>query len=123
MVNGRSPYISGIIKYDITDQCPAFYSVLDYNTYDEDKLLKISFRSHKPTFYTTFKNVLLAESFNFNSANRVCNDTEYFCTKLDYLYCQSFSMKTKYVSVKRISKPWLSSAILKSVKIKAPNLN
>ena len=118
-VNDMSPYISGIINYDITDHCPAFYSVLDYNTYDGDKFVKFCFSSHKPEFRTTFKNVLLTESFDFNSANRMCSDTEYFCTKLDYLYCQSFPMKTKYVSVKRISKPLLASAILQSVKTKA----
>ena len=35
------------------------------------------------------------------------------------VYKKSFPIKTKYVSLKRLSNPWISSAIMKSIKTKS----
>ena len=42
-----------------------------------------------------------------------------FSDKLNQLYFSNFPIMTKFISVKRLNKLWLSSAILKSIKTKS----
>ena len=44
-----------------------------------------------------------------------------FIEKLDEIYCRCFPLRVKYVSCKRINKPWLSGALLKSIRGKSRN--
>ena len=45
--------------------------------------------------------------------------TSQFIRKLNDIYCSSFPIKIKFVTVKRLSKPWLSKAVRNSVKTKS----
>ena len=44
---------------------------------------------------------------------------EQFVNILDSLYCDCFPLKFKYLSAKRLKKPWITSSILKSIKTKS----
>ena len=35
------------------------------------------------------------------------------------MYCEFFPLRTKFISTKRLERPWLTSGILKSIKIKS----
>ena len=63
--------------------------------------------------------ILENERFNFDDPENVSTDTEQFCETLNTLYCRYFPLKIKDISTKRLSKPWLLSAILKSIRTKA----
>ena len=52
-------------------------------------------------------------------SDNVCQDTDNFCKMIDEIYCSRFPLKTKYLSDKRLQKPWLSSGTLRSIKITA----
>ena len=116
-VNRLGRYISGILHYDITDHCPTFYCL--QKDFQSQESFKISFRSHKAQYFDGFREALRRERFNFDDPENVSTDTEKFCETLNTLYCRYFPLKIKYISTKRLSKPWLSSAILNSIKTKA----
>ena len=40
-------------------------------------------------------------------------------SNLDVIYCRCFPMKVKYVSAKRLDKPWITSGILRSIRTKS----
>jgi len=43
---------------------------------------------------------------------------ELFTEKINALYCECFPVKVKYLSEKRLSKPWLFSFILSQIPVK-----
>ena len=51
--------------------------------------------------------------------DNVNSQTNLFVNGLNRIYTSCFPMKSKFISVKQICKPWLTSAILRSVKTKA----
>ena len=57
-------------------------------------------------------------TFDFSSEDVNVN-TRLFIDTLDRIYCKSFPMKVRYVSNKRLNKPWLSDALLKSIRNKS----
>lgn len=42
-----------------------------------------------------------------------------FCEKINSYYCQCFPLKTKQISYSRINKPWLTSELIQSIKLKS----
>lgn len=116
-VNNLNRYISGIVIIDLTDHCPAFYSVATERNASES--VEVQFRSHKPEYYSKFVDIVTNFEYRIGSVHDVNRDTENFCNAVDDAYCRSFPLKKKYISGKRLQKPWLSSGILKSIKTKA----
>ena len=49
----------------------------------------------------------------------VHEQVEIFQNVVNTIYCKSCPLKIKYVSQKRLEKPWLTSGILKSIKMKS----
>ena len=46
---------------------------------------------------------------------QVINFNEY----IDAIYCDVFPLRINYLSLKRLSKPWLTNALIKSIKTKS----
>ena len=116
-INKLCAVLSGVICMDNTDHCPTFTKV-PIEVANNEKI-KLSFRIHSPNSIINFKNKVRTFIDSIDSGN----DDEYtmsqFISNLNGLYMESFPLKTKYVSSKRLSKPWLSSGILNSIKTKS----
>ena len=109
---------SGIIFTDVvSDHCPTF---INFSTpLPSNDKIKITFRDKKSQYLSDFSHKLSEETFSFSDDLSVSERTSLFMNKLNFLYCQSFPLCSKFVSTKRIEKPWLTSGILKSIKTKS----
>ena len=118
-INFFATYHSGILLTDvISDHCPTFINIPSLHS-DTNHKVKLSFRSHKivnlNNFYRDLSLVDWPEIFTGSLNEKV----QRFSDKLNQLYFSNFPIMTKFISVKRLNKPWLSSAILKSIKTKS----
>ena len=100
-------YTAGIILSDVTDHCPTFIIVKIPDPVKNEKVI-ISFRHVDELGMKKFEFGLRCVNWSF------LDDI-----KLNDIYCSSFPIQIKFVTVKRLSKPWLSKAILYSVKTKS----
>ena len=116
-INFSPPSISGILHYKISDHLPIFINILTPKQKQLDK--KIQFRlfnqENKGQFtrrlcYVEWENLLIHDDVdqNFNI----------FFEKFKELYNISFPIKTKTLTSKRLSNPWLTSGLLTSIKQK-----
>ena len=112
-INRTLNFKSGIINFDLTDHCPCFISLKISQTENfSNKKIKIQFRPFCQNSLDKLISDLL--EVNWDSlllGNDVCADTLLFIQTLDRLYCSNFPLKTKYVSEKHFSKPWVSSTV------------
>ena len=111
-------YTSGILLYDITDHCPVF-SCFNHGIVDTPKSVKIKFRFISDDLIKNFVDELNNISWDFSLLRDVNERTAHFLRCINSAYCKCFPLKVKNISFKRISKPWLSQAILNSVKTKS----
>lgn len=110
-------YNSGIFLTDITDHCPTF--VILPGLLHSDSKVKMSFRSQNPNCIKKFVDMVSSASWNFSELQSVGDRTSRFISVINSMYRKCFPLQVKYVSVKRILKPWLTSGILKSIKTKS----
>ena len=108
---------SGILLYDVTDHLPTFAIVNDLFLPDE-ALIKVEFRDKSLVNIGKFTCKCSELTFDLSSGD-VNRNTNLFVETLDRIYCDSFPMKTKYISYKRLNKPWLTNGLLKSIKNKS----
>jgi hypothetical protein len=118
-INSLQQYSSGIISTDISDHCPNFIH-LPCAIQNSDRI-KITFRSHNDTNINSYLHDLSLVDWDSVLVGDVHEKTLKFSETVNKLYCRNFPLKIKYISVKRLHKPWLSSALLKSIKIKSYN--
>ena len=117
--NSLTPFSSGIIAIDLTDHCPIFLNLRNINSNKVATKIRLVFRVHHPTNVEKYKE-RIREMLSSADFDRDINDLiGLFVGELNRLYALCFPLKVKYVSPKRLSKPWLSSAILNSIKTKA----
>ena len=107
---------SAIIYTDISDHCPTVIRLPVVNK-PSDKI-KLTFRCHSlenvDKYLSSLNNMDIL--YDCNNPNRSVAD---FVTQLDHIYCKSFPVQTKYVSVSRLKKPWLTSGLMKSIRMKS----
>lgn len=116
-LNFTDAYTSGILLCDITDHCLVFLNVLCGNRSEANDFVKVTFRLQNDDTVQRFRDALIDVNWEFSAD--VDMAVAEFESKLNALYCQCFPLKVKRLSVKRISKPWLTSGILKSIKTKS----
>ena len=109
-------YTAGIILSDVTDHCPTFISGKITDPVKNEKV-NISFRHVDELGMQKFESGLRCANWSFS--DDINESTSQFLRKLKDIYCSSFPIKIQFVTVKRLSKPWLSKAILNSVKTKS----
>ena len=108
---------SGILLIGITDHLPTFL-IINHVTYSENNFIRVQFRDHSRSNVDLFTDA--CGGVNWNSlTNDVNGDTLIFKETIDKLYRKYFPLKIKYLSQKRLDKPWLTPAILKSIKVKS----
>ena len=119
-VNFSSNYLSGIVSIDVTDHCPIFLTLQCINfTSDQNDKKLIKFRNFSNENQLKFNS--LVSSFDWNSFND--NDANEYTTNvietLNEFYNRSFPILTKFISYKRLNKPWLSTSVMKLVNLKS----
>ena len=120
IINKSILFNSGVIEIDFTDHLPSF---MQFNFFKNDNskfFHKIQFRPFSDLNFQKLRNYLLNIEWStvLNSTD-VDMDTEIFMKIINEGYCKYFPVKTKMLSEKRMTKPWLSNDILKLVKEKA----
>ena len=115
-LNCPDMYTAGIILSDVTDHCPTFIIVKVPDPVKNEKV-KISFRHVDELGMQIFESGLRCVIWSFS--DDINESASQFIRKLNDVYCYIFQIKMNYVTVKRLSKPWLSKTILNSVKTKS----
>lgn len=109
---------TGIITFDQSDHLPTVFVIEHQYPLNNNALIKVTFRDFSDYNIEKFKTICLNNNFNLPS-NDVNTNTLFLSNILNDIYCKCFPIKVKYLSQKRINKPWLSSAILCSIKKKS----
>ena len=117
--NSICKYCTGILSIDITDHCPTFIKICI--AVPPKEKVKLEFRQHSAVNVENFIGRLMNRTFDFSDPFNVCHDTDSFIHSINTLYCSCFPLKIKYISAERLQKPWLSSEIMRSVRIKSQN--
>ena len=98
----------GAISIDFTDHTPCFVILKNRVSIDEREQTEISFRLINETNTVNFLSAV--RTFDWNEL--LCEDLnvtfENFSFKLDKFYCNNFPIKTKTVTNKQLSKPWIT---------------
>ena len=114
--NSTATIKSYIFYCDITDHCPVYCRV-NIPLAIRNDLVKIKFRDMSDTNKKKFYEVLI--STDWNELLHGLTDTNTQVVKLlkviDHHYNTCFPMKTKVIGSKRISKPWITNALHKSI--------
>ena len=110
---------SGIIYNDITDHCPTFLKInlaadninrtrkFEFRPYSEEKFQNLKYKLNNICWDSVLSSTDVDTSFGS------------FIETINSLYCQCFPLKVKFISEKRLSKPWLSPFILSQIKLKS----
>ena len=116
-VNFTSPLVAGILHHKITDHLPIY---LHLNTPNISSTLHtINFRVFseysKQMFTRALTNVFWEELLIHENVN---DNFDVFFQTFENLYDTHFPIKTKKVTHKRVSNPWITSGILTSIRNK-----
>ena len=115
--NCEIPY-HGILLSDITDHFPVFVG-LTLPSINRNEFVKIQFRDMSRENEELYCNKIketewdgLITPIDSNLAAKS------FLDKLSYIFNSSFPLKTKVITTKRLNSPWLSKALITSIKKK-----
>ena len=111
-------YSCGIIDLDFTDHLPT-YIHLNIDSCSPNNKIKIHFRLINDETKENFKS--LVQNFDWQSIVTENSETyaEFFLSQLDKLYQRAFPLKTKLVSSKRVTNPWVTPQLSKLLKSKS----
>ena len=121
-----APYISGILLFDVVDHLPTF---LLFHYYTNSTPEKVCIKSRP--FSEQNLNALINNINQTNWDKVLCNkhklldvheSCQKFETHLNKLYCNNFPLKIKYLSTKRLSKPWFTQNLKKLIDKKSSHL-
>ena len=99
---------------NITDHCPSFYRFVRPIRNNSNKV-KLSFRSHNPGNTNKFIETLSLKKWSFPDCEDISEQVVCFVDIVNELCKKCFPVKTKYVSLKRLSNQWIRSGIIKSI--------
>lgn len=107
---------SGIILTDMSDHLAVFVHISILHLLPEK--IKLEFRCHGPLYIEKFRNVLMGSDWS-GLIGSVDERTNKFSCTINEQYCNTFPVKIKYLSKKRLEKPWLSNGIMNSIRRKS----
>lgn len=119
-INNLVPFSSGIILHDMTDHCPNFIKFNFPFPLCPDEPINICFRLYSELGKEKLIGKLMETDWDSILRNDDVNQSFVrFETLLNQYYCEFFPLKTKTISSKRHSKPWLSPSLLSKIKLKS----
>ena len=116
-LNKFSSYIAGIILIDNTDHCPTFLKLPIAG--DNNSKIKLHFRIHNSECMNRFKMEIRSILSNINYDDDVNVTTLKMIRDVNSLYMKCFPVRIKYVTQKRLCKPWITTSIMNSIKTKS----
>ena len=116
-INCLNTYRSGILTIDVTDHTPAFIQL--FIPTNKTETIKIQFRVHSLDNKNRFMQELSTVDWDALFVADINTSTQSFVTHINSLYRRHFPLKTKFISVKRLEKPWLTNGLLQSIKTKS----
>ena len=120
-INMLTPYKSGIIYFDQTDHLPNFFT-FSYSFAEEvnDTMHKLSFRPYSEVKYNklcdVFSKTDWTEVIDFNDPNSAYDN---FSSYINRIYCNIFPLQVKFISHKRLKKPWVTSEVMNLIRKKS----
>ena len=118
-VNSVNTVDSYIFYCDITDHCPVFCRI-GIPVENKKKLVKVRFRDMSIANKQKFNEMLASANWAV-LLNGITGTNELVLKLLgmiDKYYDMCFPIKIKYITLKRLSKPWITTALHKSIKTK-----
>ena len=120
-MNKIIPYKSGIFNIDFTDHLPTFiHFSLPAKISDPNEKIKINLRPYSQQnldkLVSAISSTDWTEIINSGDTNVA---TENFIDKLNELYRKCFPLKVKYLSKKRIEKPWITDHLMYLIRQKS----
>ena len=109
--------MSGILLSDISDHNTVFIH-LPIAT-DSDQKIKLTFRCHDDLSMELFRTKLINVNWHNVLVGNVNEQVNNFNSTVNDLYCKSFSLKIKYISIKRLKSPWITSDVQLSINNKS----
>ena len=114
--NFTSNSVSGIIHYPISDHLPIFHNICTPTK--SHTLHKITFRSITKTNKQTFSNKINDVEWNDLLTHDLNTNFNKFLERIHKLYNECFPLQTKFISEKRLNSPWISQAVINSIRTK-----
>ena len=108
----------GIVSIDITDHMPIFVYFKSAIPDTNDKI-KITFRNRNEANHNVFIQKISCFDWNEIKRENVHEFTLNFLETINKIYCETFPLQTKYLTKKRLQKPWLTNEIFNLVKLKS----
>ena len=120
-INKITPYKAGILNIDFTDHLPTFFHFsLPAKNLEQNKKIKISLRPYSQQNFDLLVSKIASTNWNEIVGSGDSNIvTEIFIDKLNELYRKCFPLKIKYLSKKRIEKPWLTDNLMHLTRLKS----
>ena len=118
-INSFNSFTVGIVSIDLTDHCPIFIFFASLTELNSDDKIEIKFRNFCNDNHLLFSNKI--SNFDFSLIEQE-DPNIYFEKILEILlkfYNESFPIKTKFVSSKRLAKPWITTNIFNLIKLKS----
>ena len=120
-INKITPYTAAIFFADISDHCGSgLHLKLEDTPVTANKKHKVSFRLTNDQNIANFETKISQINWNFLSTLSDVNQqflAFYAC--INSIYQDCFPLKTKYISDKRKSKPWITESTLAKIKTKS----
>ena len=111
---------SGVIDIDISDHNPCFAHFNFSRPPKEKCMQKVQFRPFTAENLDKLRHRLsLLDWDEINCISSLNARWKFFIDKIDKIYCDCFPKKTKFLSNKRINKPWLSPRLITLIKRKS----
>ena len=119
-VNKSLNACAGVLEFDLSDHCPTFLKFSFINDTRLEQLKKIVSRPFNEVSLQILSNKLMSTNWSYLIDYSNCNlSCPNFMSHINRLYCDSFPLKTKFLSTKRIKKPWMSNYIKSQINLKS----
>ena len=111
---------SGVFDFDLSDHNPCFAHFSFNSSFKEKFKQKIQFRPFSSVNLEKLRNRLSVLHWEeLDDISCLNARWKVFIDKIDEIYCSCFPKKTKFLSNKRINKPWLSPRLINLTKRKS----
>ena len=112
-INQATSYSCGILRTGVTDHHTTFLQLPFLIDKTSSKKIEIKYRDCNPSNQSKFVNNLNNFNWQYIQSDNVNTYTNNFLDSLNYIYCESFPLKKKWVTEKYYSNPWYTPEVHK----------
>ena len=124
-INKTTPCNAGILTNDLTDHCG---TTLNCQLFDKPTIRKaphkITYRPYSDQNYLRLEQKLTETDWDLiMTSNNINLLYDSFFNYLNEIYCICFPLKIKFISEKRMNKPWINDTIINKIRLKSDYFN